>query len=101
MRLCQSYRPITNTDVPFLRDPFIITMCREWIGDCIEPFVEVFPTMKKVIALGLFTVTMVAISGLIAGESLKSGPQVGKQLPGPFHPLNATGGQEGKKHCLV
>jgi len=71
------------------------------VGVCLELYVEVIPSMKKVIALGLFTVTLVAISGLIAGESLKSGPQVGKQLPGPFHPLNATGAQEGNKHCLV
>ena len=57
--------------------------------------------MKKVIAMGVFTVTLVAIGGLVAGEALKSGPQVGTKLAGPFHPLNATGAQEGNKHCLV
>jgi hypothetical protein len=71
------------------------------IGASIELYVEVFLTMKKVIAMGLFTATMVALGGLVAGEGLKSGPQVGKQLPGAFHPLNVTGSEAGNKHCLV
>jgi hypothetical protein len=29
-----------------------------------------------------------------------SGPQVGKIVPGPFHPLNVTGESAGKKDCL-
>jgi hypothetical protein len=32
---------------------------------------------------------------------LESGPQTGKKLPGPFHPLNVNGAMAGKKHCLV
>jgi hypothetical protein len=35
-----------------------------------------------------------------AGGALKSGPQVGEQVPGPFHPLNVTGEHAGEKHCL-
>ena len=35
-----------------------------------------------------------------ADEALKSGPQVGEQVPGPFHPLNVTGAMAGKKNCL-
>lgn len=35
-----------------------------------------------------------------AGEPLKSGPQAGDDIPGPFHPFNVTGEQAGKKHCL-
>jgi hypothetical protein len=35
-----------------------------------------------------------------ADEALKSGPQVGAQVPGPFHPLNVTGAMAGKKNCL-
>ena len=34
-------------------------------------------------------------------DGLKSGPQTGDKLPGPFHPLNVTGPFEGKKTCLV
>lgn len=37
----------------------------------------------------------------IADDSLKSGPQPGTQLPGPFHPLNVTGESAGEKACLV
>jgi hypothetical protein len=34
-------------------------------------------------------------------DSLKSGPQVGESIPGPFHPLNCNGAKAGEKHCLV
>ncbi|MBI2804543.1 MAG: hypothetical protein HYX68_06115 [Planctomycetes bacterium] len=34
------------------------------------------------------------------GKSVKSGPQVGAEVPGPFHPLNVTGEHAGKKACL-
>src|ERR1051325_9384758 len=48
-------------------------------------------------ALGL----VLAISGVYAGGgTLKSGPQAGKDVPGPFHPLNVTGESAGKKACL-
>ena len=48
-------------------------------------------------ALGL----VLAISGVYAGGgTLKSGPQAGKDVPGPFHPLNVTGEHAGKKACL-
>jgi hypothetical protein len=48
--------------------------------------------------LGLFL-----ISGMVAGDdakALKSGPQAGQRVPGPFHPENITGENAGKKHCL-
>jgi hypothetical protein len=34
------------------------------------------------------------------GGALTSGPQVGKDVPGPFHPLNVTGAKAGQKNCL-
>lgn len=37
--------------------------------------------------------------GLMAAE-IKSGPQVGEKVPGPFHPLNVNGAAAGKKNCL-
>ena len=46
--------------------------------------------MKKRIFLGAFAAVVLASSGLIAGEGLKSGPQVG-ETPGQFLPLHATG----------
>lgn len=57
--------------------------------------------MKHRMALGAFAVAMLAVASVTAGGALQSGPQTGKSLPGPFHPLNVTGGQAGKKHCLV
>jgi len=34
------------------------------------------------------------------GETIKSGPQAGQKLAGPFHPLNVTGSKAGEKNCL-
>jgi len=33
--------------------------------------------------------------------AIKSGPDVGKDLPGPFHPFNVTGKEAGNFHCVV
>src|SRR5438067_10417001 len=38
--------------------------------------------------------------GAQTGGGLKSGPQAGQEVPGPFHPLNVTGESAGKKACL-
>lgn len=42
-----------------------------------------------------------AVSGFAAAGDLKSGPQSGEKLPGPFTPLNVNGKSAGEKHCLV
>jgi hypothetical protein len=57
--------------------------------------------MKHRYFVGAFAVALLATAGVIAGDALKSGPQTGKRLAGPFHPLNVTGAQAGKKFCLV
>ena len=41
----------------------------------------------------------VAIS--TAADPVKSGPEPGAVLPGPFHPLNINGPYAGNPHCLV
>lgn len=51
------------------------------------------------------SVLAVAVLGsamLVAGAqtALKSGPKAGEEVPGPFHPLNVTGENAGKKACL-
>jgi hypothetical protein len=53
-------------------------------------------------SLSMFAVVASALllTNVYAGETVKSGPQVGKDVPGPFHPLNVTGAEKGKKHCL-
>jgi hypothetical protein len=43
---------------------------------------------------------VVFVGGLIAADAVKSGPQVGEKVPGPFHPLNINGDKAGKKNCL-
>ncbi len=55
--------------------------------------------MKK----SLFTaaVSLFVLAGVvIAAEGLKSGPQPGETLAGPFHPLNINGDKAGEKNCL-
>jgi len=53
------------------------------------------------VALGLALAVFVsAPRAEDAGRSIKSGPQVGEDLAGPFHPLNVNGAQAGKKNCL-
>src|SRR5437879_5242718 len=40
-----------------------------------------------------------AVSG--AAEELKSGPQPGESIPGPFHYFNVNGPHASHPHCLV
>ena len=49
----------------------------------------------------LLLAALVAFTGSLAiAAELKSGPQTGEKLPGPFHPLNVNGEEAGKKFCL-
>jgi hypothetical protein len=50
-------------------------------------------------ALGL-AFGLAVTAGTVVADSVKSGPQVGEDLAGPFHPLNINGKAAGKKHCL-
>jgi hypothetical protein len=52
-----------------------------------------------------FLVAVLSVAALLATATLaddpvKSGPQEGQQVPGPFHPLNVTGEKAGEKNCL-
>jgi hypothetical protein len=53
---------------------------------------------RRTLLAGL-AVMLVAGTG-VAQDALKSGPQVGQEVPGPFHPLNCNGENAGKKFCL-
>jgi hypothetical protein len=48
----------------------------------------------------LLALIVVVGGGVWAAENLKSGPQVGSSVPGPFHPLHITGENAGQKVCL-
>jgi hypothetical protein len=56
--------------------------------------------MRYRVALGA-TLAALLLGSAFAAEGLKSGPQVGQSIPGPFNPLNVTGGQAGTKACQV
>jgi len=51
--------------------------------------------------LGPSLAVVLLVGGAIAAESLKSGPQPGTPVPGPFNPLNVTGSAAGQKACQV
>jgi hypothetical protein len=42
---------------------------------------------------------IVLTGSLYAADAVKSGPQVGEKVPGPFEPLNINGDNAGKKFC--
>lgn len=54
--------------------------------------------MKYVLTVAVVALALVV--GVRAQQPLKSGPQAGEKVPGPFHPLNITGDYAGEKHCL-
>jgi hypothetical protein len=45
-------------------------------------------------------VVAVLANGAALAGSVRSGPQIGEKVPGPFAPLNVTGPDAGKKSCL-
>lgn len=64
---------------------------------------EVNSLMRTTImtVLALTAVLTVSHSTRCAAEELKSGPQAGETIPGPFHYLNINGPHAGSPHCLV
>lgn len=56
--------------------------------------------VRRGVLAAIILILGLAVVGVYAGGPLKSGTQVGKEVPGPFHPLNVTGEHAGKKACL-
>lgn len=56
--------------------------------------------MSRRYAGATLAATLLAGSVLAAG-ALKSGPQPGQEIPGPFHVKNCNGPQAGKSNCQV
>jgi CMP-2-keto-3-deoxyoctulosonic acid synthetase len=52
--------------------------------------------IRKLMAAAL----VVVVGGFAVAAEIKSGPQAGEKLAGPFHPLNVNGESAGKKACL-
>ena len=56
--------------------------------------------MKKFVCLTASALVLCVLAGTAsAEEKVKSGPQVGEKVPGPFEPLNINGDNAGKKFC--
>jgi hypothetical protein len=54
----------------------------------------------RIVTGALLALILVVGGGVWAAENLKSGPQVGSSVPGPFHPLHITWENAGQKVCL-
>jgi hypothetical protein len=54
---------------------------------------------RRFVAGSLLSLALV-VSVSLAGDAVKSGPQTGETVPGPFHPLNINGARAGEKNCL-
>jgi len=54
----------------------------------------------SIVALSLAFVLFAGVAIAEKKASVTSGPQVGEELAGPFHPLNVNGSAAGKKNCL-
>jgi len=55
--------------------------------------------LHRIIALGLAAALFAAVA-TAEEKAVRSGPQVGETLAGPFHPLNVNGAKAGEKNCL-
>jgi hypothetical protein len=56
----------------------------------------------KTLSLVALILAVALFAGVAVAEkaAITSGPQVGEDLAGPFHPLNVNGSAAGKKNCL-
>jgi hypothetical protein len=57
--------------------------------------------MKPVLVAGATLALVVFGYHAWAADELKSGPQVGQFIGGPYNPLNVTGADAGGKTCQV
>jgi hypothetical protein len=48
----------------------------------------------------LAAAVVAVLGGAVVAADLKSGPQIGDKVPGPFHPYNVTGEDAGRTACL-
>jgi hypothetical protein len=57
--------------------------------------------MKPRMVVGASLAIALSMGALIAAETLKSGPQPGQNVPGPFNVLNINGSAAGSSNCQV
>jgi hypothetical protein len=51
------------------------------------------------VTAGFILAATLAFPGSLSAQALRSGPQIGEKVPGPFAPLNITGPNAGEKCC--
>jgi hypothetical protein len=56
--------------------------------------------MRRCFATASLAIVL-AFGSTVAADALKSGPQVGDDVPGPFNVMNCNGSQAGKSNCQV
>jgi hypothetical protein len=56
--------------------------------------------LNRILTLGLALALSATVALAADKAAVKSGPQVGEELAGPFHPLNVNGKKAGEKACL-
>ena len=56
--------------------------------------------MKMHRIVGMSLASALLVGAVFAAGTVKSGPQINEDVPGPFHPYNVTGKAAGKKNCL-
>lgn len=66
----------------------------------VSPLVSAIPEENLMVRKLMAAAVVVALGGVAFAADLKSGPQAGEKVPGPFHPLNVNGEDAGKKACL-
>src|SRR5437016_4609114 len=57
--------------------------------------------MRSALSRILAIILLFATCHASTAQKLKSGPQPGESIPGPFHDLNINGPHAGNPHCLV
>ena len=56
--------------------------------------------LNRIVASSLALALAIGVAFAEEKAAVKSGPQVGEKLAGPFHPLNVNGESAGEKSCL-
>ena len=71
---------------------------REWFR--VLPCTQGEKSMNRSVWFAAVLGGAIVAASALAGD-IKSGPEVGKSIPGPFSPLHCNGPTEDQKVCLV
>ena len=57
--------------------------------------------MRHLSVTSAAVVVVLMVGAAMAADAVKSGPQVGEDVPGAFNVLNVNGPQAGKSNCQI